>query len=302
MEKKSINLKSKKIGNVKSHFLDSGAFTLWTSALEYYQKNNCGRWDYYDTDEFWEYVDKYAQFIKKYKIAIDLYANVDAIGNPEITYRNQKYLEEEYGLKPVPVVHYGTGLKWLKKYMKEGYELIGFGGLVGNTGNRYCREWLNKCFDAICNTPDRLPRVKIHGFGVMNPNFLYNYPWWSVDATNAEKLARYGKILIPRKTNQIYDYTKKTYVVALSEKVETYPFNINYKSITPLKRKMVEEWLDYINNSKEFNKKLSFNTNEDYKAANFFYYKQLANNIPKWPHPFTIKKRRDLYDSVYIRG
>ena len=68
---------------VKSHFLDSGAFSLFSIAQKYQKENNCDVWDFYNTKEFWKYINDYAKFIKKYKIAIDLYANLDAIPNPE---------------------------------------------------------------------------------------------------------------------------------------------------------------------------------------------------------------------------
>jgi hypothetical protein len=62
-----------------SHFLDSGAFTLWTKAQAYANKHGGDRWAYYETDEFWNYIDHYARFVRKYGRAVDYYANVDVI-------------------------------------------------------------------------------------------------------------------------------------------------------------------------------------------------------------------------------
>src|SRR5262245_48519493 len=133
LAKDSTILPAGEFGHVRSHFFDSGSFTLWTKAREYAQgKPEKRKWDYYDKEDFWKYIDSYAAFVKRYKIAIDLYANVDVIPNPELSWRNLKYLEDKHGLTPVPVIHYGTDLEWLKRHMASGYDIIGLGGLVGS--------------------------------------------------------------------------------------------------------------------------------------------------------------------------
>ena len=53
--------------------------------------NKC--YDWYYTDEFKQYVDAYADFVKYYRGYIDYYVNVDAIGNPELTFKIHEYLE-----------------------------------------------------------------------------------------------------------------------------------------------------------------------------------------------------------------
>ena len=239
--------KKNKIGSVKSHFLDSGAFTLWTTAFKYHQENNCGRCDYYDTDEFVEYIDNYGAFLKKYKIAIDLYANIDAIGNPEITYRNQKYLEDKHGLSPVPVVHFGTDISWLKKYMDEGYKLIGLGGLVGSTMKKGCRDWIDSCFNMVCNSPDRLPKIKLHGFGVTSYRFLIRYPWWSVDSAAWDKIASYGGICIPHKRRGKFIFNRSPYIMKVSMESPTIKKRkAHYLTIEKAEKIIIKEWLDFI--------------------------------------------------------
>lgn len=180
------------VGCVESHFLDSGAYTLWTRAEEWAKEKGKKETDFYETQEHWSYLDAYANFIKENQVAIDLYANVDAIGFPEITWRNQQYLEEKYGLRPVPVVHYRTDLKWLEHYLKRGYDLIGLGGLVGSTAEDHCRGWIDSCFELVCDTPDRLPKVKIHGFGVTTYELLIRYPWYCMTREHHEVLTRSG--------------------------------------------------------------------------------------------------------------
>jgi hypothetical protein len=269
---------------VNSHFLDSGAFSLYRTSFLIKSQKLKGK-EFFNSKEFWNYLDSYISFIKKYEVAIDRYANLDVIGNPELTWRNQKYMEDE-GLHPVPVVHYGTDLKWLELYINKGHPIIGLGGLVGNASNNDCVRWIEKCFKLVCNNSNHLPIIKVHGFGINRNYLLFKFPWWSVDATNIEKLARYGKIFIPKKVNGKFNFQKEPYVAALSVKVKKHDINIHSNFLGPQIKQNIMEWLKYINNSHFFNSPLSFQTNEDYKTANFFYYEQLRKKIPKWPWPF----------------
>lgn len=172
-----------KVGCVKSHFFDSGSYSLKTAAKEWATKTGKSRWDYYETDEFWKYIDAYANFVKKYAAAIDYYANVDVIYNPELTYRNQKYLETEHNLTPIPVVHYENAsvqpqYTWLKKYMDEEYDFIGVGGLAEEDSQEASMSWIDGVFDIVCDTPNRLPKVRIHLFGITTHKLLWRWPAW----------------------------------------------------------------------------------------------------------------------------
>src|SRR5690606_9159955 len=108
---------------------------------------------------------------------VDCYANLDAIGNPDISYRNLKYLEDKHGLNPVPVISAGADHKWLKKHIKDGYEFIAFGGLARTSTRDHIRTWLNSSFEIVCSTKNRLPKVKVHGFGITYPYMMWTYPW-----------------------------------------------------------------------------------------------------------------------------
>ncbi len=134
-----------------SNFLDSGVYSNWfrTSGLDYIS-----------------YMDGYARFIRRYQSGIDWYANVDVIGDPRRTWEHQQYLEQEYGLRPVPVVHYGTSLCWLDHYLERGYQVIGLGGLAKVAPRSRGRLWLDHVFRHICSAATGIPRVKLHGFGI----------------------------------------------------------------------------------------------------------------------------------------
>jgi hypothetical protein len=295
-EKNQLNTKKLLKIKIASHFLDSGAFSLRRVFLQQQKETGISEEAFYDSETFWNYIDSYIDFIRKYKAAINLYANVDVIGNPELTWRNQKYMEK-HGLNLVPVVHLGTKMKYLKRYIKAGYGLIGLGGLVRNITNSGTKDWLDKCFRIVCPPPDYLPIVKVHGFGMTSVSFFYRYPWWSVDATTVEQMSRWGKILIPRRKYEDYQYQTNYYCVAMNERVLTHKLHFRRKGhMTPFEKLEVKRWLDYINESGIYNKPLKFKdeATEDLKAANFFYYTKLLQDIPDWPFEFKRPERFGL--------
>jgi len=158
--------------------------------------------------EFRAYCDKYARFINfitaKYPGSDVTWATVDVIRNPEISWKVQKYFEQEHGLYPVPVIHGGADLRYLHRYLEEPkkYPLIGLGGLAG--GVQPFIKWVDDAFVDICPRSNGYkPIVKVHGFAVTSWEYMIRWPWWSVDSTSWIKYAAYGWILVP-------PYDKKT--------------------------------------------------------------------------------------------
>jgi len=278
---------------VKSHFLDSGAFSQWTLAQKYHKEHGGNKWDFFHTDDFYKYMDDYAAFVKKYKIAIDLYANVDVIGNAKLTWRNQKYLEKKHNLKPVPVVHFPTNIKWLKRYMNAGYKMIGLGGLAKNIHGTGTVPWLDDCFTVICNTPEYLPKIKIHGFGVSSVRLWLRYPWWSVDSTSIHKKAAYGWILVPfyRKGRFVFD-RPPMHVSVSQESPLVIDRGKHFFTLTLKEKDIISTWLKFINIPiGDKNKKGVINDGSMRKIALYYYYKYAAEAIPPWPWPFIHSKR-----------
>ena len=264
MEKKKRKIEN--IAPINSHFLDSGSFTLWTLADEWSKETGNSKWDYYDTEEFWSYMEGYAKFVKKYKLGIDYYANVDVIPNAELSYRNQKWLEEQ-GLRPVPVVHYGTDLPWIEKYIDEGHDYIGLGGLVGNTGATDKRKWIERVFCLIADS-EGLPTVRLHGFGVTSIEYLLLFPWYSVDSTTWKKHGAYGHILVPRRKKGEFIFSPTQLGLEVNSDTvkrvqpwllttsdgsgkQTSKGNMHYRTLKPGERAVVHDWLDTIGMSVE---------------------------------------------------
>lgn len=147
-------------GSVDSFFLDSGAFSI-AYKHAYNEKTGQRHFEYYDTPAFWKYVDSYIRFIKKFEGAIDYYANVDAIGNPDISWKVLKYMESK-GTHPIPVIHFGASMDILKKHMDAGYTYIGFGGGAKVDSSSYIG-WADSAWQYICPSSNKYhPLLKVH--------------------------------------------------------------------------------------------------------------------------------------------
>lgn len=267
------NKKYQTVESVNDHFFDSGSFTLWGRAVTY-AKETGEHWSkFYDTDEFYMYMDGYVEFVKEFEVAIDNCANVDVIPTTrkdtqvcaELSYRNLKYLEEK-GITPVPVVHFRTDMFWLKKYIKEDYNFIGLGGLVGSASLPECWQWLTRCFEVVCDTEDKKPCAKIHGFGVTSHELLLMFPWYSVDSTTWAKNGGFGQMIIPRwseKRNEFVFTPHQLGIPCTRENIRkcVHPWQISmseespkqkqrggphYRSLRPMDRDIVHKWLDFV--------------------------------------------------------
>jgi len=265
------------------HFLDSGAFSLWSEALKASRRRRQPVLSYYDSDAYWKYVDQYADLVRRYQLAIDYYANVDVIGSAPLTRKAQDYLEKEHGLKPVPVFHAGEDFSHLYHYIDSGYEIIGVGSLVWRT-KRERVSCFQRCFEAICDPKTKLPRVKIHAFGVGSPSFLIRYPIWSADSSGWLVRAVNGVIMVPKKRGGkfVFDGDYHTF------KVTKDPSSCNptyYSSVLKVKD-FIGEWLTYLGLP------LGDQWGEDNigrvlrSRANLLFFEKLCSVVPQWPWPY----------------
>lgn len=197
--------------------IDSGAHSIFVREVLKKQQGEL-RFDYYETDEFWNYVDAYAKYVTKNLHLLDLYVSVDVIHNPELSWKVQRYLEDEWKLKPLPVYHSGEDFKWFKRYC-DNYDYIGVGGL----GQEVSRStWIKNIgipvFSYICEKPSYKPIRKIHGFALTAPSLVTAYPWYSVDSTSWVMFGKYGIVIVPYKKDGVYDYTKSPNTVFVSSR------------------------------------------------------------------------------------
>lgn len=179
-----------------SLFLDSGAYSAMTQNISI---------------DIYEYID----FIKQNNEYIDIYACLDVIGDPVETYKNQKIMMK-HGLNPLITFHKREDFKWLKKYIEE-FDYIALGGISGTGDSKsYVRQHLDDCWNIICDTKDRLPKIKIHGFGLTALDLMWRYPWYSVDSTSWVQTGRFGSVYVPKYKQGKYSYDENSLKVAVS--------------------------------------------------------------------------------------
>lgn len=285
-------------------FLDSGAHSLFNiheynpSKSKSYGARQDTKYDYYRTKEFWQYVDDYAEFLKHNASTVHHYVNVDAIHNPEITWEVQKYLENNHHLTPVPVVHAGTEVKWLLKYLKEGYPYIGLGGVALEGSRQDYYVWADTMYRTICPSPKYLPNTKFHGFAMTSWKMITRYPWWSVDSASWAKNAGHGGLYVPHVRKGGFDFSVPPYTVSMScrspkrnRKGRT--MGDHYESFTNTGKRHVRMWLDHIqiplgkmSQDGEVLEKGVINHYGSRGVANMRFFDLLAKSLPEWPWPF----------------
>lgn len=131
--------------------LDSGAFSAWKRGA------NINLADY-------------MEYIKEHDIK--QYFNLDVVGEPEATERNQAAMEAA-GFKPIPVFHYGEDWTLLDQLVSK-YPLVALGGTVGLPYS-VKEQWFRQVFS-------RHPEGQFHGLGFASKGLLEQFPFASTDS------------------------------------------------------------------------------------------------------------------------
>lgn len=220
--------------------IDSGAHSLFKEHIGTGERNY---W-FFESDEFWKFVDEYASFIKANKDLIDTYVSLDVIFNPELSWKVQKYLERKYKLKPLPVFHAGEKIKDLKRYI-DNYDYIGIGGLGQSVTKAQWKSSVgDPVFKLICDTKNHMPRVKTHGFAMTSPDLVLDYPWYSVDSTSWMQFGKYGLLIVPKKINNKFDYRKSPIIVLVSQRKAQKAKIEHFDSLPEIARKHIIEYIE----------------------------------------------------------
>lgn len=156
-------------------FLDSGAFSAYTMGVQI------------DIGEFCDYCHRNADVIIMPSV-------LDAIGDPDGTWRNQAEMERR-GVRPLPCYHYGEPTEIVDYYCRN-YEYITIGGMVP-ISNPQLRLWLDRIWEEHLTDGDGVPRCKVHGFGLTSPELMNRYPWYSVDSSTWQAMGSNGSIMLP---------------------------------------------------------------------------------------------------------
>lgn len=237
---------------MKIHFcLDSGAYSLYSEKIVGRDKegritlrgsaNDRKRYDFFDSDEFKEYLERYIFYCTRYKHFFDFYVTVDAIANAAKTQETLAYLMSK-GLNPIPVFHYGSDISVLKKYASN-HEHIGIGGLAKSSIRDYVIH-ADGAFKYLVDAKGRCS-VKVHGFAMTSFRLMERYPWYTVDSTSAGTFSRYGFLCLPKiyKSNgkQTYDYFANTRVLVSDrmERLNAHKMHLNHFPTT-VRREVIE--------------------------------------------------------------
>jgi hypothetical protein len=188
----------------------------------------------------------------------------------------------------LPVIHYGTPLKWVEKHLDEGYEYIGLGG-IGQEISRYVYfRWADSVFNLLCSNRKRLPIAKTHGFAMTAYGLLIRYPWYSVDSASWVKAAGFGNVFIPHKRNGKFVFSENPYILGMSDK-SPYVTGVG-RHITTMRaaeRAVVKEWLEFIDVPFGSETELGVTKHYHYRVmANLRFFEHAINSLPDWPWPF----------------
>jgi len=160
-------------------FLDSGAFSAWSKGVTI------------DMKEYCDYIHRNEDIL--IKVDGDLWASVlDAIGDAEQTFQNQKAMEK-LGVRPLPCFHFGEDPKYLEYYVAN-YTSITIGGLVGKSDNM-ARPWLDMIWEKYLLDGAGRPKTRVHGFGLTRPDLMRRWPWYSSDSSSWVQIAAAGGVL-----------------------------------------------------------------------------------------------------------
>jgi len=258
-----------------------------------------GDFSYYNLKKgtpFRTYCDRYALFMKWKKLEpIRFFATVDAIGNPDLTWDTQRFFEEEHGLKPVPVVHFGTKLKYLARYLERNYDMVGLGGFARRPERLKIKNWCDEAFRMVCPASNKyLPITKIHGFAMTTWELIRRWPWFSVDSTSYLLYGTYGLICVPFWREGAFRFDRPPMIVSVSHRGRP----IDYKTRMHISqahgdtrevRAATMKWLEYLGlglGRMEKDKEVepgAATSNDIRTAANLRYFMELEASLPKWP-------------------
>lgn len=238
-------------------FLDSGAFSAFSLGVE--------------VD-----IGEYADFIRGHSDIIEMASVLDAIGDPEGTFYNQKELERR-GVEVLPCFHYGEPLDLCEYYVRN-YDYITLGGMVP-IPNQKLEGWLDEVWDKVLTDKDGYSRIKIHGFGLTSRELMLKYPWFSVDSSSWVQAAANGSIVLP-------EFNKAIPISSRSPSRKM--FGQHFNTMPPAAKERVVERLHYYGLSLE-------DVQDDYKprwSLNAFTYDRLGRILGEdhWRRPFKSKQ------------
>ncbi len=150
-------------------FADSGAYSAWSQGVAI------------DLDD-------YCRWLERWGDLFTTYANLDVIGDPDLSMVNQERMEAR-GFNPLPVFHGGEPWAVLEALCKR-YPYVGLGGITWLPPAKKM-PWLVKCFQVGAPFGTRF-----HGFGVTTLRAIMSLPFYTVDSSSWGSGFRYGSVKV----------------------------------------------------------------------------------------------------------
>lgn len=154
--------------------LDSGAFTFMQG------KGGVLNWE--------EYIEQYADFIKRNKIQKYFELDIDSIVGYETVKKYRYKLESSVGWQCIPVWHKSRGIENFKQMCDE-YKYVAIGGIVA----KEIKPEQYIAFPSMINEAHKRG-TKIHGLGFTSPDWLTKCHFDSVDSTAWTTGNRFGSV------------------------------------------------------------------------------------------------------------
>ena len=174
----SINAKNKgiiRVWNKSKFLLDSGAFTFMNSSHK-------------AKVDFFEYAERYADFINEMGITQFFELDIDSIVGYEKVKEIRKLIERKTNKQVIPVWHVSRGKEDFVQTCKE-YPYVAIGGIV----TKEISPQQYKYFPSFIDIAHKY-NAKIHGLGFTNLSYLPICHFDSVDSTSWTTGNRFGFI------------------------------------------------------------------------------------------------------------
>lgn len=136
-------------------------------------------------------IDAFAGWCHKVRPHTTWLAALDVIGDADGTWRNWRALRS-HDLDTIPTLHYGCDPREMDRYVTEGVDFFGLGGMVGRKSEQ--ARLLRWALGMMRYARDTHPAVRFHGWGITHPRLIETLPWWSVDSSGFGQAYRFGRL------------------------------------------------------------------------------------------------------------
>jgi len=141
-------------------------------------------------------LEDHTAFVEQHGHRFEFCAALDVIGNPYKTLENYEW--QRTRVPVVPTFHCGAPLTVLAAYLDSGTTRLALGGLANgaihqNVKHQFCTQ----AFNVICDE-DGVPRLPVHGFGMVSGRLLVDFPWSTTDGALGAYMAARRSVSVRR--------------------------------------------------------------------------------------------------------